>query len=182
VRVCACFDAFITIQSGRASVRGGNLKLLRKEGLTGFRKVSNHGFAALANAMGPSVTEESLGDLFDRMDEYGDGTVQLNEWCNYLTNAEVAGGTLMGSLISGDDVGRPEDKSDDIVDNASVLVDAIKSRQSSHSQAPRPRDGSTISIMITRTTVDASTPDESRQSPPSQAPRGVDQPGCCCPA
>jgi hypothetical protein len=99
------FDAFSLVDSpdgyatGRRSDRRDQ-KLSRTEWLMGCRKVANHGFIALANAVGPTATEESLADLFDLIDENGGGTIQLTEWCNYLEQTEVAAGTPMGVFLS----------------------------------------------------------------------------------
>jgi hypothetical protein len=104
------FDAFTFIDSSSEYSSGalGNesngreQRLSRTEWLAGCGKVCNHGFIGLANTLDPSATEQSLGEIFNRMDVNDRGTVLFTEWYNYLTAAEVLSGTLMGSLVAVD--------------------------------------------------------------------------------
>jgi hypothetical protein len=91
------FDAFIGVNNKR-NLR--DLRLKRRSWLRGCRDVARHGFLGLASAGYADATEGSLGEVFDRMDKHGRGTVRLTEWYEYLTNIEVASRTSIGLLIS----------------------------------------------------------------------------------
>jgi hypothetical protein len=125
---CLCvyalaFDAFSMVDSPAWSRNGHrDQRLSLTEWLTGCRKVSNHGFIALANAVCPDATEESLSAIFNSMSEKGADTVQLTEWFKFLGDTELAANTLMGLIISigsgsGDDY-PPKNIPKEVVENS----------------------------------------------------------------
>ena len=96
----AMFDAFAKIDGG-GSGRGAddNKRIELDEWIAGWKSVRSHGFIALAQIS----TEEEAIQVFAQIDDNGGGVVLLDEWCNFLKNAEINAGTDVGNILALDE-------------------------------------------------------------------------------
>jgi hypothetical protein len=97
------FDAFSKIDGGGAGrTKTDDRKIDLMEWLAGYHECEDYGFVALRFI---SKGDESAAKLFDKIDDNGGGTILLDEWCNFLKDAEIKAGTPLGATLAEDEEG-----------------------------------------------------------------------------
>ena len=72
------------------------------EWLAGYHDCEDYGFVALRNI---SKGDESAAKVFEKIDYNGGGTILLDEWCNFMKDAEIKAGTALGATLAEDEEG-----------------------------------------------------------------------------
>ena len=92
----AMFDAFAKVDGGGAGRDAGDDKRIElNEFLKGFGGIGGHGFLAFKDI----ENKKQATQIFERMDDNGGGIILLDEWCNFIKDAEVKANTEVGKLL-----------------------------------------------------------------------------------
>ena len=91
-------DAFSTIDGGGEGVsEEDDRRLGQKEWLSGFMNLTNTGFVGLDNLSG----EDDALTMFEQMDPDQSGRAVFQDFCDYLSEAEIEANTDLGMLLAG---------------------------------------------------------------------------------
>jgi len=94
----AMYDAFATVDGeGEGRTEDDDMRIEKSEWMNCYANVQECGFLGLKQV----TNDEEANSVFDSMDVDNGGMVLLNEWCRYLSGAEVEADTAMGKLLSG---------------------------------------------------------------------------------
>ena len=96
------FDAFSKIDGGGAGRDANDDKRIEMaEFIKGYKGVTEYGFVALSSLKNDRIAKAA----FQKMDGNGGGIVLLDEWCDFIKDAEIEAGTGTGFLLAEDEEG-----------------------------------------------------------------------------
>jgi hypothetical protein len=101
--IYACmYDAFSKVDGGGAGRdKNDDRRIDLKEMEVGFKGIVNYGFVAFKKMEKKADAKK----VFQAMDDNGGGIVLLDEWCEFLKQAEIKAGTELGKILAEDEVG-----------------------------------------------------------------------------
>jgi hypothetical protein len=98
----AMYDAFAKVDGGGVG-RDANddRRIDLKEMEAGYKGVTGYGFKAFEGM----EKKKDAKAVFEAMDDNGGGIVLLDEWCEFLKQAEIEAGTPLGDILAEDEAG-----------------------------------------------------------------------------
>jgi Ca2+-binding EF-hand superfamily protein len=101
----AMFDAFSKIDGGgEGRDANDDSRLEMDEWMEGYKGTTGHGFVGLAAVK----DDQSALAAFQKMDADGAGMILLGEWCDFLKQAEIDAGTMVGESLNEDEEPPPK--------------------------------------------------------------------------
>jgi hypothetical protein len=105
----AMFDAFSKIDGGSSGRdKKDDRRMDLPEWLAGWRGIQGYGFVAFSSIS----NDEDAKEAFAAIDDNGGNIVLMDEFCNYIKNAEIEAGTPLGNLLNAEEENGPDAEAD----------------------------------------------------------------------